>query len=123
MSRRALVVFHDHGAHVLSPLLKDGFKHVFCAIDDGAFWTRVDMMAGVPDVEIVAGSDFDLATFYRNEGMTVVETVQRDHPPRTVLALVSCVSLVKSMLAIGAPFVLTPRQLFRYLNRKGGRSR
>jgi hypothetical protein len=123
MSRRALAVFHGHGAHVFSPLLKDGFKHVFCAVDDGNFWTRIDMMAGVPEIETIAGSTFDLAAFYRDEGLTVVETVQCDRPPATALWPASCVSLVKALLAIDAPHVLTPWQLFKYLSRKHGGDR
>lgn len=120
MSRRALVVFHGHGGHILLPLLKEGFKHCFCVIDDGTFWARIDMMAGVPEVEVVAGSQFDLATFYRNEGMTVVETKQRERPPHRAIWPAHCVTFVKIMLAVSAPLVLTPWGLFRYLSRGQG---
>jgi len=78
---RALVIFHDHGTdEFLSRLLKPGFKHVFCVIDDGHYWIRVDGQAGMPTVEVIAGNDYDLAAFYRGEGFRVVETHRRDSP-------------------------------------------
>lgn len=123
MNRRVLAVFHGHGNHVLAPLLRDGFKHVFCALDDGNVWVRVDMMSGVPEIEAVAPSGFDLAAFYRDEGFTVVETEQGTRPPHGPLAALNCVGLTKIVLAIGAPMVLTPWQLFRYLRRRDMRAK
>jgi hypothetical protein len=117
---RALVVFHDHGNHVLARFLKPGFKHVFCALDDRTHWIRIDFMDTVPEVEVVAMSDYDLASFYRSVGFTVVETTQDDRGNRAPFTVANCVGLVKALLCLSAPFVWTPYRLYRYLRRSHG---
>lgn len=110
----SLVVFHDHGAHVLDPLLKEGFRHCFCVVDDGSYQIKIDGLAGLPHVEVVAPSGFDLMAFYAKEGFTVVE-VANGAPPNLPLTLTNCVGLVKAVLGIQAFGVLTPYQLYRRL--------
>jgi hypothetical protein len=113
----ALVVFHDHGCHPLDRFLKQGFRHVFCAVAQGDYWIVIDSMAGRPVVKVVAGTTFDLAAFYRNEGMTVVET-EGGPGIRAPFAFSNCVGMVKAVLGIRAPFRVTPYQLFRFLRRR-----
>lgn len=113
----ALVVFHDHGCHVLDPLLRRGFRHVFCVISQGPYWIRIDGMAGKPTVEVVAGTQIDLAAFYRNEGYTVV-SVNEGPGTRAPFAIANCVGLVKAVLGLRAPFALTPHQLYRFLRKR-----
>ena len=111
---RAIVCFHDHGCHILSRLLKPGFKHVFVAVHNGNYWIMIDGRAGVPVVEVVAPDDFDLAGFYRDEGFTVIETQQRALPPRGPFAIANCVGLAKAILSIRST-AITPYALYRYL--------
>ena len=108
----SLVIFHDHGAHMLDPFLKEGFRHCFCVIDDGHYQISIDGRAGLPHVEVVAASCFDLREFYAKEGFTVVE-VDRGTPPRLPLTLTNCVGLVKAVLGIQAFGVVTPYQLYK----------
>ena len=110
----ALVVFHNHGNHWLDPILKEGFKHVFCAVVDGDYWIVVDGRNGLPAVEVVAASTEDLKAFYENEGFTVIE-VDRGSPLRSPLILNNCVGMVRAILGIRTSFVLTPYQLFKHL--------
>lgn len=113
----ALVVFHDHGCHLLDPLLKRGFRHVFCCISQGDYWILIDGMAGKPMVKVVAGTQIDLAAFYRNEGYTVV-SVNEGPGVRSPLAVANCVGIVKAVLGLRAPFVWTPYQLYKFLRRQ-----
>lgn len=118
MERRsinALAVFHNHGNHVLDPLLKAGFRHVFVALQNGDYWIRVDGMSGVPVVEVVAPADFDLATFYLAEGFTVNETKVDNKCPTSPFVSANCVGLSKGFLGIRKPLILTPYALHRYL--------
>jgi len=110
---KSLVVFHDHGNHVLDPLLKTGFKHVFCCVNDGDYWISIDGKAGLPDVNVVAKADYDLKSFYENEGFTVVE-VDRGKPVRVPLVLSNCVGSTKAVLGIRGLSV-TPYQLYKRL--------
>ncbi len=113
---KALAVFHDHGAHILDPLLKPGFRHVFCAVlDDNGYWIRFDAKAGLPDIDVVGGVDTGLAEFWRDSGYTVIETTRGEFAPVLPFVNANCVGSTKIILGIRAPWVLTPYQLFKYL--------
>lgn len=104
-------------AHVLSWLLKPGFRHCFvCFVADG-LWIRVDAKHGVPFVKYLTTEDFDLAQHFRDKGWTVMETVQRQEAVTWPLALRNCVGLVTSFLCIG-PWLVTPYQLYKYLRKR-----
>jgi len=123
---KAIVVFHGGGekgvdgvpTHPLNRLLRDGFKHCFVCVLDGENWMKVDGLAGIPSVGFVTTSDFDLAGFYREQGLTVVETEQRQKALTTPFIVNNCVGLVKAVLCLSAPFVWSPWRLYRNLTRK-----
>lgn len=114
---RAVVCFHNHGCHVLDPLLKRGFRHVFCALESGDCWIMIDGRAGVMVIEAVAPAGYDLATFYRAQGFTVIETNQGSKPLRTPLVASNCVGFVKAVLGIRCAAV-TPWRLYKHLLRR-----
>lgn len=114
---KALVVFQDEGRHWLSPLLQRGFRHVSVVVSDGTFWIGVDPRLGVPRIEVVAAIEYDLAANYREDGLTVVETETVNREPVWPFALSNCVSVVKCVLGINAPFVVTPLALYRRLTK------
>lgn len=115
---RAVIVFHGRGQGRCARFLAHGFRHCFvCVLDEArGIWIRLDGRAGIPDFRAEAAAGFDLAEFYRAAGFTVLELENHTpHPPRTPLMLGTCVGAVKRVLGLRAPFVLTPRQLFRRL--------
>ena len=116
---KALVCFHDHGAYWFSKYLKWGFRHAFvCVLDQRGYWIRIDGMKGMPSFEVMAGEGADLAGYLRREhGFTVIEVEVERLPRQPFPMLGSCVGLVKAVLSIRAPWVLTPYQLYRYLRR------
>ncbi len=113
---KAVVCFHDHGSHVLSRLLKPGFKHVFVAVLHGDYWIMIDGRDGIPVIKVVAPGDYDLANFYRGEGFTVIETNQRPVAPRGPFAIANCVGLAKAILSVRST-AITPYGLYRFLRR------
>ncbi len=117
---RALVVFHDHGeGHILGPYLKRGFRHVFCAVeDDNGYWIRFDAKVGLPEIDVVGGPDINPATFWRDHGFTVLETERGKAVPRLPFINCNCVGMIKIILGIRAPSVLTPWQLYKYMIRR-----
>jgi len=108
---RALIIFRD-GDHVLSFLLKKGFQHCFVCIEQNGLWIQIDYRAGVPDIRYLSQSDFDLASFYRDQGMTVVETTQGSKPATFPFSLRNCVGMAKQILCINN-FALTPYGLYK----------
>ncbi len=113
----AVAVFHDFGFGFgwWARFLRPGFRHCFVVFDAGGFWIIIDGKAGVPEVRVVAATDFDLPAWYRGEGFTVIETETTGAPWRQPVMLATCVGATKRLLGIRAPFVLTPWQLFRRL--------
>ena len=111
-----LVVFHDHGCHILDPLLEKGFRHCFAAVQTGDYWVTIDGKAGIPSVDVVCAKSYDLKSFYDSHGFTVTE-VGEGQPLTLPLVLSNCVGMVKSVLGIRAPFAVTPYQLYRRLIR------
>jgi hypothetical protein len=114
---RALAVFHGFGDHPLSWLLHKDFRHVFVVLESEGDWILIDGQTGLPTVKAVARADYDLAAFYRSEGLIVVEIERGRQTVRWPWALANCVGHSKAMLGIRAPFCWTPRQLFKRLTR------
>lgn len=118
---KAIVVFSDNEGgkpHPLDRFLKPGFRHCFVIVQaDNDPWIMVDSICGSPYIAICAPKDYALAKFYREEGYTVVETEQKSHSCRLPLAYANCVGVVKHVLGITNPMVLTPHQLYRTLTK------
>lgn len=114
---KALVVFHDYGCHWLDPLLAEGFRHVLVAVLDDKFWIEMDGRAGLPVMRVMAGKEHDLMAHYKTMGFTVVETETQSSPLRSPVFLANCVGMVKAVLGIRKPFIVTPKQLHSHLRR------
>ena len=111
----ALVIFSDSGAHPLSPLLRRGFRHVFCAVRDREHWCIVDAADGLPALYVGHGDD--LALWYREQGFTVLEVARRERV-RSPLCAASCVGMVKAVVGIRT-LAQTPWGLYKHLRRSG----
>lgn len=114
---KAIVVFHDRieSRHPLAFLLRRGFWHCFCCVLSNGLWIQIDGEEGVPVVRYLCEDDeFDLVAHYRDQGCTVVETVQRAECLPSPLALRNCVGLVKATLCIRS-WAITPYGLYKHL--------
>ena len=115
---RAIVVFSLEGDdHPLSRFMN--YKHVFCAYDDGRAWIRIDSKLGCPLIEYLTASesDFDLVSFYRDQGYLVLSG---NITPKPVLPIVlgNCVGLVKAFIGIRS-WAITPYGLYHHLKDSG----
>lgn len=112
---KILVGFNDSGVegHWALKYLKPGFRHVFCAFRLPDHWITIDPGRGIPEVKVIDG-DFDLASYWRENDCTVVETHQRERPPRGPAIQSNCVGLTKGFLCL-RNFAVTPYQLYKSL--------
>lgn len=118
--RRALVVFSGKADLWWLRLLRPGFRHCFVVLECSGGWVVIDPLSHYTAVAHVPfAKEFDPKSWYRQHDMLVVE-VQFVSPNRRVLPIrpYSCVECVKRVLGIRAGWVLTPWQLYRYLNKK-----
>jgi hypothetical protein len=113
----ALVVFADSSELKYLRCLRRGFRHCFVAIRREERWVLCDPLSNQTALGIVDGLTSDeLAAWYRQHGMVVIETDVRPPPPRPApLRPFTCVEAVKRILGVHAPWVLTPWQLYRLL--------
>lgn len=117
--RQALVVFSDAVGLWWLRLLRPGFRHCFVALSYADCWVVVDPMSHYTAVaHFPLSQEFDLAAWYRQHGLTVVRIENRSPSKRVILLMPhSCVECVKRILGIRAAWVLTPWQLYRYVNK------
>lgn len=114
----ALVVFMGNSDLKRLRLLRRGFRHCFVAVSTARGWVICDPLSHQTDLGIVSGFSADeLAGWYRNSGMCVIETRVRAAPRRPApLRPYTCVEAVKRVLGLHAPWVVTPWQLYRLLS-------
>lgn len=114
----AVVIFTDDSGHPLAPWLKAGFRHCFVAVrDEKGPWLLIDPKNGTPTISVIGLNDFDVAGFYREMGLTAVETQRTNEPFFFPWTIANCVGMVKAVLGIRAPLVVTPYGLYRRLTR------
>ena len=114
----ALVVFAGSTSLKWLRWLTPGYRHCFVAIAQRDVWIICDPLSHRTDLIAICGhTRQDLAAWYRQRGLTVVETHVRSAPKRPApIRPFTCVEAVKRILGIHAPWVLTPWQLYRYLS-------
>lgn len=91
------------------------FEHITIFKEDNGFWHMLDFMAtGNIDIRVVSG---ELVKRLSRNGRVVEIDLPVNHPWRTgSIVSISCVSLAKLYLGIRESAVLTPDELYRYLN-------
>ena len=110
------MVFEDRAAAGLLGCLRPGFRHCFCAVETNAGWIVCDALKGPIVLDAVAGvAVTELVRAYRDLRGTVLVGRCRVSMPRWALAPLTCVEVVKRVVGLDAPLILTPFQLWRRL--------
>jgi hypothetical protein len=115
----AYLLFGAENTHPFAWLLNKQHRHVWCIVadHDAGMWVSYNWHQGLPIVRVESSFEFDIASYYRDEGWTVFNL---DHIERTAVqgpfVLTNCVGHVKSVLGIGGSS-LVPNQLFKYIMR------
>jgi len=118
---RALVMFGDRADLPWLKILKRGYRHCFVVIEgEGALWVICNPLSHYTELGIMAGTGAAaIATHYRALGYRVLETRVTQPPKRSApWRPYTCVEAVKRVLGLHAPGVLTPWQLYDFVNRK-----
>lgn len=117
--QQAWVVFSGQADIFWLRILKPGFRHCSVLLHDGAHWVTFDPLSNYTDIVVHnVPQDFDLPLWLRDRGHSVVPAhLDRPSCPAP-FALFSCVESVKRVLGLRKRFIITPWQLFKYLNKK-----
>jgi len=99
-------------------ILKPGFRHCYALIHDGYRWFSIDPLASFRDIEIYhhVSSDYDLAGWMKSQGNRIIPVKSQMSPKKAApVALFSCVEMIKRLIGIHHPLIITPWQLYRFL--------
>lgn len=122
---QALVVFSGHADLRWLAWLRPGFRHCFAAIESGPYWVVYNPLSHCTEVAVLDGVDGDaLAAWYRGQGFSVVSCRRRRPALQPApLGFYTCVEAVKRVLGIHAPWVLTPWNLYKFLEKEKTRKK
>jgi len=113
---RAIVAFHSDSNHWLASHLRNGFKHCLVAVlDPDAGWIETDFRRGTPTIRLMCEPGVDLIEHYDSIGLLAVETETIDTEFRAPYFVANCVGMVKVVLGVRKPSIVTPYQLWRFL--------
>lgn len=117
--RKAVVVFSGRVDKAWQRLLKPGVKHCSLIIEDGPSWLLIEPLSSCLQVRAIGSVQTNIAARLRDAGFTVVETMIETSSTRAApLGLWTCVETVKRGLGLRAGRILTPWQLFCFLEQK-----
>jgi len=102
-------------------ILKPGFRHCFAIINDGERWISVDPLSARLETMIYhhLEADFDLPEWLENRGYRVMAAPIKTSHKRAAPAMVfSCVEVIKRLLGIHDRLMITPHQLYQFLEKQ-----
>ena len=117
----AVVAFADAERPRWLRLLAKGFRHCFALVCSSGRWVVINPMSHWTDVVVLAesadGATADeMVRTLEARGFAAVACAVAEPARRAGLpAPFTCVEVVKRILGIQEPLVLTPRQLFRFI--------
>jgi hypothetical protein len=99
--------------------LRRGFRHCFVLLHAQPLWLACEPLKDRIELDVLdLPPEFDLARFYGEQGYRVL--LGRRPPPgprrRFAPAPLTCVTVVKRLLGIHAPWVWSPWQLYSHLS-------
>jgi hypothetical protein len=113
-----LVVFADDAGCTWLRFLRRGFRHCFVLLRAGPVWLACEPLKDRIELDVLAlPPEFDVAAFYGAQGHRVLQGRRLPSRPRRPFAPapLTCVTVVKRLLGIYAPWVWTPWQLYAHL--------
>lgn len=118
--REYFIIFHDSDEPHLR-WMKKGFRHAFLAIYEGQMTgtlTILDLLSGSYRIENVKGVRLvALEDYWTVQGYTFVR-VQPGYARVWLPGPLSCVTVIKRFLGLVKPMIITPFQLWKYLDNK-----
>ncbi len=118
-NRRLWVAFTGKTDIWYLKFLNKEFRHCFIILDDVNHWITIDPLSSSTEIEVINKKDYsqDLPSWFQEIGFKLVETKFYIPSAKSLpLRLLNCVEIAKNIIGIQNFFILTPYQLFKFLN-------
>jgi len=114
------VCFVDHGQfHWWDVGTSEGYRHCFAFRWDGFNWLMVDPLGCWLEIQVLPYGDQDNVPQMMTELGHKVIYVRKNRENKFIFrGLTTCVNMVKHLIGVKAFWVITPRQLYNYLQGK-----
>lgn len=119
MDSKLWLVFSDETDLKLLKILRRGFRHCFAVMQQDQRWIVIDPRSDKTDIQILNHPHhFNLPRALAAQGKTVLQ-IPAIQTPRRVANIMpwSCVEIMKRVIGLHKWWIITPYQLFRYLER------
>lgn len=118
--QEAWVVFSGEAELWWLKMLKPGFRHCFVVARDENHWIVLDPLSPHLEMSVLPlPRSFDLPTWLQKQNLRVMRApIQRGHLKAAPSNLFSCVEVIKRFLGIHVRSILTPWQLYRFLEKE-----
>ena len=118
--QEAWVVFSGEAELWWLRLLKPGFRHCFAIARDTKNWIVLDPLSPHLEVSVLPlPHGFDVPRWLMEQNMTVIRApIKRDYARCAPTNWFSCVEVIKRFLGIHTRRILTPWQLYRFLQKE-----
>ena len=115
----AWVVFSNETDLSYLKVLKHGFRHCYVVMSDGQKWFSIDPLAHMTEIAFHSFSEpFNLPLWLKSQGHTVVRVgLQIPEARPAPLMFMTCVETVKRMLGVRNRWLVTPWQLYKFLQK------
>lgn len=113
------VIFSDETDIRMLKWLRRGFRHCFLVMIQDERWILIDPRSNKTDISLLPHpSHFNFPRYFMQQGKTVIK-VNAVETPYKIAPLIpfSCVETIKRILGIHKRFVLTPYQLYQFLQK------
>lgn len=111
--RLAIIVFDTDGWR----FAPGKFKHCFAWVRFEGAWIRYEVVRGNVEIDMVYDlSEESMTRWHEAEGYEVI-TVSIGNKGSNLYMLNTCVGHIKNLLGIVNPFIITPQQLYNYLQK------
>lgn len=116
----AWVVFSGEADLWWLRVLKRGFRHCFVIARDEKNWIVLDPLSPHLEVSVLPlPRSFDLPGWLQKQNLKVLQApIQRHHNKAAPFNMFSCVEVIKRFLGIHVRRIMTPWQLYCFLNKE-----
>ena len=107
------------GLHFWDVFTTKKFRHCFAFKWDGFNWIVIESLGCVLEVEILPyGEDDDVPQIMEDAGYLITQMKRVEHNKYIFRGWMTCVTVVKHLLGIRKPWIVTPKQLYNYIKRR-----